>query len=152
MIAGACVTALKACTNETFVLPDPQVAAEDGLSLVAYKGSEPLTVGGELNKLAANVDSGRNTAGVHWRSDAVEGLLLGEAFALSVLADLALTYHEAFAGGHLDALQWPAGGGGRLRTFVLSVIHWELTARPTAAYNHVDCWNAKSNEAKGTKP
>lgn len=62
------------------------------------RGNEPLTVGGELNKLAANVALGRNAAGVHWRSDAVEGLLLGEALALSVLADLALTYHESFAG------------------------------------------------------
>ncbi|MCE7980691.1 MAG: phosphatase PAP2 family protein [Caldilinea sp. CFX5] len=104
VIAGACVTVLKACTNEAFILPDPQVAAADGLSLQPYTGSEPLTVGGELNKLAANVAIGRNAAGVHWRSDAVEGLLLGEAFALSVLADLALTYHEAFAGFTLTRL------------------------------------------------
>ena len=45
-----------------------------------------------------NPHIGRNAAGAHWRSDAIEGLLLGEALALSVLADLALTYHEAFAG------------------------------------------------------
>ncbi|MFN8487212.1 MAG: vanadium-dependent haloperoxidase [Caldilineaceae bacterium] len=97
-IAGACVTMLKACYNEAFVLPEPQIPSEDGLALVAYQGSEPLTVGGELNKLAANLAFGRNAAGVHWRSDAVQGLSLGETLAISVLADLALTYHETFAG------------------------------------------------------
>jgi len=98
VIGGACVTLLKACYNEAFVLPNPQVPDADGLSLVAYQGGEPLTVGGELNKLAANIALGRNAAGVHWRSDAIQGLLLGEVLAISVLADLALTYHEAFDG------------------------------------------------------
>jgi hypothetical protein len=37
------------------------------------------TVGGELNKLADNVALGRNMAAVHWRSDAEQSLLLGEA-------------------------------------------------------------------------
>ena len=97
-IAGACVTLLKACYNEAFVLPNPQTPAADGLSLTPYRGSAELTVGGELNKLAANIAFGRNAAGVHWRSDASQGLLLGEALAISVLADLALTYHEPFDG------------------------------------------------------
>lgn len=97
-IAGACVTLLKACFNEDFVLPNPQVTAEDGLALVDYKGGDELTIGGELNKLAANIAFGRNAAGVHWRSDSIQGLLLGESLAISVLADLALTYHEAFDG------------------------------------------------------
>lgn len=97
-IAGACVTMLKACYNEAFVFSAPQVPAADGLSLAAYAGDTPLTVGGELNKLAANLAFGRNAAGIHWRSDAIQGLLLGEALAISVLAELALTYHEEFAG------------------------------------------------------
>lgn len=97
-IAGACVTLLKACYNEAFVLPNPQVPTPDGLALATYRGSAELTVGGELNKLAANIAFGRNAAGVHWRSDAIQGLLLGEALAISVLADLALTYHEPFDG------------------------------------------------------
>lgn len=98
VIAGACVTLLKACYNEAFVLPAPQLPAADGLALLPYQGHTPLTVGGELNKLAANIAFGRNAAGVHWRSDALQGLLLGEAFATSLLADWALTYHEPFAG------------------------------------------------------
>lgn len=69
----------------------------DGLSLTHYKGSN-LSVGGELNKLAANIALGRNTAGVHWRSDGIEGLKLGEAVAAGILTDLRATYTEQFAG------------------------------------------------------
>jgi membrane-associated phospholipid phosphatase len=97
-IAGACVTVLKAFYNEEFTLPNPQVAADDGLALLPYTGYANLTVGGELNKLAANVALGRDAAGVHWRSDSIEGLRLGETVAIHVMEDLALTYHEAFAG------------------------------------------------------
>jgi hypothetical protein len=43
---------LKALFNEAFVIPDPVMASDDGLSLAPYSGP-PLTVGGELNKLAA---------------------------------------------------------------------------------------------------
>src|SRR5262245_28678025 len=32
-----------------------------------------LTVGGELNKLASNIALGRNTTGLHYRSDGVPG-------------------------------------------------------------------------------
>ena len=66
--------------------------------MVSASLRDSLAVGGELNKLAANIALGRDAAGVHWRSDSVQGLLLGEALALSTLADLALTYHEQFAG------------------------------------------------------
>ena len=51
--------------------------AADGLSLVRSQSRDALTVGGELNKLAANVALGRNAAGVHWRSEALDELLLG---------------------------------------------------------------------------
>jgi hypothetical protein len=69
----------------------------DGLALVPYKGVD-LTVGGELSKLASNIALGRNTAGVHWRSDGVEGLKLGEAVAISILTDLKTTCPESFDG------------------------------------------------------
>jgi len=59
---------LKAFFNESFVIPNPVEASSDGFSLTAYTGPS-LTVGGELNKLAANVSIGRDIAGVHWRSD-----------------------------------------------------------------------------------
>jgi membrane-associated phospholipid phosphatase len=96
-IAGACATMLKAFFNEAMVLPDPVVAQTDGLALVPYSGPD-LTVGNELNKLAANVAIGRNLAGVHWRSDGLEGLRLGEVVALGMLSDLADCHHETFHG------------------------------------------------------
>jgi membrane-associated phospholipid phosphatase len=99
-VAGACVTILKALFNESTVFPNPVVATDDGSALVPYKGPDAgqLTVGGELNKLAANIGVGRNIAGVHWRSDYVESLKLGEAVAISVLKDQKLTYAETFDG------------------------------------------------------
>ena len=95
--AAAGVTMLKAFFNESFVIPNPVVASDDGLSLVPYSGP-PLTVGGELNKLAANISLGRDAGGVHYRTDGTEGLKLGEAVALSILRDLATIYHEEFPG------------------------------------------------------
>jgi hypothetical protein len=75
-------------------------ASEDGLSLVQYTGSdaERLSIGSELNKLAGNIGMGRNHAGIHWRSDYVDALLLGEAVTISVLRDQRATYTEDFHG------------------------------------------------------
>jgi hypothetical protein len=92
-VAGACVTILKAWFDESFVLPDPVVADRDGLTLRPYAGPD-LTVGNELNKLAANVGIGRNAAGVHYRSDYTQSLLLGEAIAITVLEEQRETYNE----------------------------------------------------------
>jgi hypothetical protein len=99
-VAGACATIVKAFFDETFVLPDPVVPSADGLSLIPYAGADAdqLTLGGEMNKLAANIALGRNHAGVHWRSDYQESLKLGEAIAISVLRDQRATYNETFAG------------------------------------------------------
>jgi hypothetical protein len=85
-VAGACVTLLKALFDETFVIPRPVVPDVSGTRLLPYSGP-PLTVGGELNKLASNVATGRNIAGVHWRSDAWESLRLGERVAVELLRD-----------------------------------------------------------------
>lgn len=97
-IAGACATILKAFYNEDFEIPAPQIPSDDGQALFKYNGDQPLSVGSELNKLAANIALGRDAAGVHWRSDGVEGLLLGEDVAIRVLNDLVATYHEEFEG------------------------------------------------------
>ena len=57
-----------------------------------------MTIAGELNKLGSNVATGRNTAGVHWRSDGTESMKLGEQVALGVLRDQRLCFNETFAG------------------------------------------------------
>ncbi|MGA8493400.1 MAG: vanadium-dependent haloperoxidase [Terriglobales bacterium] len=99
-LVGATVTVLKAFYNESFVIPNPMVATSDGLSLVPYTGGS-LTVGNELNKLAANIARARDSSGVHWRSDGMKGLLLGEAMAIKILKDLKANYWEQFAGFQL---------------------------------------------------
>ena len=83
-IAGACVTILKAFFDADFVLPNPVVPSADGTSLETYSGP-PLTINNELDKLASNISLGRDTAGVHWRSDGVEGIKLGEKVAIAML-------------------------------------------------------------------
>jgi len=95
--AGAIVTMLKAFFNESFVIPNPVVACADGLSQLPFSGL-PLTVGGELNKLAANIALSRDAAGVHWRTNGGEGLKLGEAVAIGILQDYRQTYNEDFGG------------------------------------------------------
>jgi hypothetical protein len=100
-VAGACVTILKAWFDESWILPNPVNVSADGLSLIPYTGTEQLTVGGELNKLAANIGIGRNAAGVHWRSDFWEAAKLGEASALSILTDMRSCFNERFDGFNL---------------------------------------------------
>jgi hypothetical protein len=99
-VAGACVTILKAWFDDTYIIPNPVQPSDDGLSLVPYTGADAgqLTVGGELNKIAANVAIGRNIAGLHWRSDYQASLPLGEAVAISILRDQKPTYNEDFHG------------------------------------------------------
>ncbi len=94
---GAGVTMLKAFFKESFIIPNPVVASADGLSLLPYSG-QPLTVGGELNKLAANIALGRDFAGIHWRSDGIAGMILGEAVAIGILQDYRNTCNEQFSG------------------------------------------------------
>jgi len=99
-VAGACVTILKAFFNESFVIPEPVLPGPDGHTLRPYTGpgADRLTVGGELNKLAANVALGRNFAGIHWRTDYAESVKLGETVAISILRDQRACYNEAFSG------------------------------------------------------
>jgi len=86
-IAGACTTVLKAWFDEAFPIDRPVLPRPDGLSLEPYLGS-PLTVGGELDKLASNIAYGRNAAGIHWRRDAEAGLRLGEAVAVHMVREM----------------------------------------------------------------
>lgn len=81
-VAGACTTILKAFFEEDNVIPDPVVATADVTALLPWVGP-PLTVRGELNKVAANVAIGRRRAGVHWPSDYYQSLDPRECVASS---------------------------------------------------------------------
>lgn len=98
-VAAACVTILKAFFDHGYIVsrkfggvwePSP-----DGSALVKV-GDEPLTLEGELNKLAANIAIGRNWAGVHYFTDYFESFRLGEQVALGILEEQKLTYGENF--------------------------------------------------------
>jgi hypothetical protein len=98
-VAGACVTILKAWFDDEAPLPaslKPKVPNAAGTDLVDYTGPDAgsLTIGGELNKVAANIAIGRNMAGVHWRSDYQQSVLLGEQVALSILRQQRKDFHE----------------------------------------------------------
>ena len=102
-VAGACVTILKAWFKESTRIIDlttPVQASPDGLALLSYTEADAaqMTVGSELNKVASNVALGRNTAGVHWRSDATESLKLGEQIAIGILKEGRSCYNENFNG------------------------------------------------------
>lgn len=110
--AGACATILKAFFKEDAPMTDPTnndpaarptdpsklpVAFEAdlmGTGLVRARRQAVLTVEGELNKLASNIAIGRDGAGVHWRSDATEGMKLGESVAMGILFEQAFTFNE----------------------------------------------------------
>ena len=84
-------------------------ASSNGNSLVAISLGQALTVEGELNKLAANISIGRNWAGVHYYSDSIESLRLGEQIAIGILEEQKLTYGENFS------MTVPLFDGGAIR-------------------------------------
>jgi hypothetical protein len=95
--AGACATVLKAFFDSDYILQRPVEAGADGLSLEPWRGVG-LTLGNEIDKLASNIALGRDAAGVHYRSDSIRGLFVGEQQALGLLRDYSLTYTERFDG------------------------------------------------------
>jgi hypothetical protein len=109
-VAGACTTILKAWFKEDDKINNPQIpnpaklepTGEEllkGEHLAAYTEADKddMTIGGELNKVASNIACGRNWAGVHYRSDYIESVLLGEQIAIGILQEQAITYNEKFA-------------------------------------------------------
>lgn len=99
-VAGACTTVIKAIFEDTALIKDyiapVKVNPTDPTKLITLvgEGADVMTVGGELDKLASNVALARNFAGVHFRSDAQDGLALGEQVALRYLQDHCRTYPE----------------------------------------------------------
>ncbi len=112
-VAGACVTILKAFFNHDLYIDISQdgssmklvkdkpavgralVPSSDGKRLEVIEIGEPMTLNGELNKLAANISIGRNWAGVHYYSDYKESLLMGEKIAIGLLQEQDITYNPA---------------------------------------------------------
>jgi len=68
-----------------------------------------LTVEGELNKLASNISIGRDWAGVHYFSDYIESIRMGEQIAIGILEEQKLTYGENFS------MTVPLFDGGAIR-------------------------------------
>lgn len=104
-IAGACCTLLKIffdTEKKWNSLPElgkyelSQIKSlvvqsnEDGTELIPYNDFdiEEMTIAGEINKLGFNIGFGRNWAGVHYRSDIIEGLKLGEQIAIDYMKDI----------------------------------------------------------------
>lgn len=114
-VAGACVTILKAFFDEEACLvqkgdavdavsasdvvsgaysPVAFVPKDDGSELID-KGAafgDFLRVGDELNKLASNISIGRNMAGVHYYSDYIDSLRMGEEIAIGILQEQSILY------------------------------------------------------------
>jgi hypothetical protein len=61
-IAGACITLLKAFSDPSFEVPGALNPTSEGFNARPY--NQPLTLEGELNKLAWNIAFGRAFAGV----------------------------------------------------------------------------------------
>lgn len=115
-VAGACVTMIKAFFDNDAALVkragkltiahpkagDQAIAYvstfEDGDYRKSMLQESPLTqcltVGGELNKLAANISIGRNMAGVHYYTDYIDSLVMGERIAIGILLEQSLAYES----------------------------------------------------------
>lgn len=103
-VAGACVTMLKAWFDHGWELKSNGSrivfeASADGSTLNDVSGtySERLTIEGELNKVAGNISIGRDWAGVHYYTDYIESMRMGEQIALGLLQEQKLTYGENFS-------------------------------------------------------
>lgn len=106
--AGACITIIKAFFDENAKIVDhiPPVKVNPAdptqlIPLTVLEGANDLTVGGELNKLAFEISMARDFAGVHYRSDAWNGMLLGETVAITILQDHARIYQEEDFEGYI---------------------------------------------------
>ena len=77
------------------VITQEKTKTKDEVFHAEYHGDDkpcPLTLEGELNKLAANISIGRNMAGVHYYSDYYDSARMGEEIAIGILEEQALGY------------------------------------------------------------
>ena len=115
--AGSNATVLKAYFDERAVITNPvRPDPADPTQLTRVPSAElaqPLTVGGEIDKLATNVALARSWAGIHYRSDTATGLRVGERIAVSVLRDR-LQQRPAEAYGAPGQFQFTTFDGDRV--------------------------------------
>lgn len=93
VISGACCTILKMMFDASVIwtnYSDIYQASATGEILEVYNGPDKnsTTVQVEIDKLASNIAYGRNWAGIHYASDANEGIRLGEKVAVQYMRDL----------------------------------------------------------------
>ena len=88
---------MKAFFDVDYVLLQSVESTADGSALEPWRGAD-LTLGNEIDKLASNIALGRDAAGVHYRSDSIRGLFVGEQQALWLLRDYSRIYNERFDG------------------------------------------------------
>lgn len=92
-LAGACGTLIKAFFDENFILPTPVTVNTDGTALLPFSGPS-LSVLNEVHKIMWDTGQGRNAAGIHYRVDAEESILLGEQVAIKMLRDMKASMNE----------------------------------------------------------
>ena len=135
-VAGGCVTILKAFFH-TVEDDGSAVKWPDGLPVVQVEnggeklrdigdtilGDKPVTIAGELNKLAANISIGRNMAGVHFYTDYYESLRMGERVSTGILLEhltqfdepIEMSFHS-FDGDLVHLLK--TGGGSEVEIII----------------------------------
>ncbi len=99
-ISGACATVIKAffqndtLINSIVVPVKPNPSNPTQLIPLVDEGETVMTVASEIDKLAFNIAFARSFAGVHYRCDGLQGILLGEQVGILWLQDLAMLYTE----------------------------------------------------------
>lgn len=155
-VAGACVTVLKAYFSMeesgellkfgSLLERDRRVPYGPGAPIAMYETgrhggkweraplapdvADKLTIEGELNKLAQNVAMGRSMGGVHWRTDNTRSLVLGEAIAAKILADIVQDVNETTS--------FPPGVVFQFRTFARDASDKPKTVKIDKAGVHVN--------------
>jgi len=158
-VAGGCVTMLKAFFDTVDKDGNPVVWPSDLPVVKVEEGSDgqqlrdiksefatnPITIAGELNKLAANISIGRDMAGVHFYTDYYESLRMGERVATGTLREhlsqidepIEIDFHS-FDGDHVHLQK--TGGGSVVNVFItnsqgasITFDDWWVRHLPTSA-------------------
>lgn len=98
VLAGACITCVKAFFDCTGTIKE-YVPSKDGQTLI--ETGKNVIINDELDKYATNIAMFRSAAGIHFRSDNIEGLLLGERIAIELLKEHVLRYPKDVKAGFI---------------------------------------------------